>query len=62
MRDVLKTLWACCSCYWKGGMGELTAGDKVRCPRCKSDDVMRADGRSDVGVPVADFVPPETVN
>lgn len=62
MSDVLKALWACCTCSWKGAMGELTAGDKLRCPKCKSDDVMRADGRADIGIPVAGFVPPDILN
>ena len=37
--DCLDRLASCVDCHWVGRSGELIAGDKLRCPKCRSDSV-----------------------
>lgn len=38
-RDCLDRDVRCDACGWTGRLGEVIAGDKLRCPKCRSDQV-----------------------
>lgn len=37
--DCLDRTITCATCSWAGRLGKLIAGDKLRCPRCRSDQI-----------------------